>query len=155
MACSPDIGSPSSARCAVSAAFLRESAWESRSCLLAELGLLPRLGVGLLDLAEPEPELVGLLGALPGPGRELGQLVCDLLVPFVGLLVGAQRLDQLVARVTVEGGALAAGLEQPLLVHLTVHGDEILGQVGERPDGDRTAAEPGARCGPRRRPCAR
>lgn len=111
--------------------------------LLAQLGLLTGLGIGPLDLTEPEPELVGLLDALPGPGGQLGQLFRDLPVPFVRLLVGAQRLDQLLARVTVEGGTLAAGLQQPLLVHLAVHGHQVLGQIGERADGDGAPAQPG------------
>ena len=139
----------------VSAALRRESAWESRSSSSRSSASSPGLGSAFSTSLEPEPEQVGLLGPLPGPGGELGQLVGDLLVPFVGLLVGAQRLDQLLARVAVEGRALAAGLEQPLLVHLAVHGHQVLGQVGERADGDACARPARRGCAPRRRPCAR
>jgi hypothetical protein len=59
--------------------------------------------------------------------------------------VSTQPPDQFLSRVPVEGGALAAGLQQPLLIGLAVHGDQIVGEIDQR--ADRNGAATGVRTG--------
>ena len=118
-----------------------------------ERGGLARDRVELLDLDQPGPELGRLGGSLAGLGGDLGQLGPRLPVPVVGPLVVRQDLGQHRARELVERFPLPSGLEQLLLVGLAVHGDEVVGQVGEQRDRHRAAAGERARTPlPRHRP---
>ncbi len=63
--------------------------------------------------------------------------------------VAGQRPGDGLARVAVQRAALAGRPQQPLLVGLPVHGDQVLAEFGEQPDGHRPAADvrPGAALG--------
>ncbi len=121
--------------------------------LRAQRGFLARLRVELLDLGEARPQLLGLGGAGAGLRRQRGELVEYLAVAAVGALVVGQDLGQHRAGVLVERLALTPGLEQLLLVGLPVHGNQVIGEVGEQGHRDRAAARespgpPLARYGP-------
>ena len=105
-------------------------------------GVLARLGGDRLDLAEPEAQQVGLLGPLPGVWRRPprararrrrgGGSRSAYVVSSAGDLLAAEPVERL---------ALRPGLQQPVLVGLAVHGDERLGDLGERRDRHRGAAD--------------
>ncbi len=118
----------------------------------AEPGLLPRqrvvlarLGSDRLDLGEPEPQLVGLPGPVAGRGDHLGEL--GLGGGEAGVEVGVlrQQAGDVVAGEPVQRFALRPRLEQPVLVGLSVDGDQGLGNLGQDRDRDRGAADEGPR----------
>ncbi len=103
----------------------------------------PSAGLGPLDLLQAAAQVLGLAGPLAGLGGQLGQLGLHLLVLPVGPLVGGQQVGELRAAEPVQRLALPAGPQQLLLVGLAVHGDQVLGQVGEQGHRDRPAARRG------------
>ena len=105
--------------------------------------VLARHGVDGLDLAEAEPQLVGLTGALTGRTDHLGQVALglDQLGPQARVVLG--RLGDVRTGEPVEGRALCSGLQEPVLVGLTVHGDQRLGDLGQYGHGHRGSAHPG------------
>lgn len=108
-----------------------------------EFDVLPGARGDGLDLGEPEAQQIGLLDPLAGPGGDLLQLAGDGPQPPVRLAVGGERYGDGLAGVPVERAALPGGLEQALLVGLAVDGDELVGELGEQPDGHGAPAEVG------------
>ena len=117
-----------------------------------EPGLLPRqrlvlarLGADRLDLGEPEPQLVGLPGPVPGRRDHLGELGLGRGEAVVEVGVLREQAGDVVAAEPVQRLALCPRLEQPVLVGLSVDGDEGFGELGEDRDRDRGAADEGPR----------
>lgn len=97
------------------------------------------------DLVQAEAQQVRLLGAFPGPGGDLLQLDGDRAEPAVGRAVLLQRDGDRVPGVPVEGLPLPGGPQQPLLVGLAVHGDQVVRELAEQPHGHGAAAHVGPR----------
>ena len=112
----------------------------------AQLGVLAVGRLDPLDLGQPAAQVLGLGDPLPGLAGQLGQLGLHLPVPLVGPLVVGGHGGQARSGETVQRLPLAARPEQLLLVGLAVHGDQVIGQVGEQRDRHRVAARvsPGA-----------
>ncbi len=110
-----------------------------------EVGVLARLRVDRLDLAEPEPEQVGLAGPLPGGSTDLGELVLGGAQLGVSLGEAVPQSQRPVAGEAVQGLALGRRLQQPVLVGLAVHGHQGVGERGEGGDRHGGAAGEGPR----------
>ncbi len=110
-----------------------------------ERGVLARRRADLLDLGQPEAQLGGLAVELGAAAAQVGEQGLDLAQPGVGDAVLRQRRADRRARVAVQGGPLASRLEQPLLVGLAVHRDELGGEFAEHGEGRLPPAEVGAR----------
>ena len=93
--------------------------------------VLPRLRRHRLDLAQPEAEQVCLLRPLAGGRDHLLQLGLRRLEPAVQVGVRREQRGQRLAPEPVERLALGAGLQQPVLVGLAVHGHQGLGDLRE------------------------
>ncbi len=107
--------------------------------LREQVAVLAVSGRQPLDLTEPEPQRIGLHGALTRLRRDLLELTVHLMVQAVGALIFGEHHDKLGTRVTVQRLTLPARLEQLLLVGLAVHGNQIIGEVGKQADGNRAA----------------
>ena len=108
--------------------------------LLGERGVLAGLGCDRLDLAQAEAQQVGLTGPFPGGRHHLRELPFRLeQLGVEAAVIGQQRRDRL-ATEGVERLALRAGLQEPVLVGLTVDGDQRLGHTGQLGDRDRGPA---------------
>ncbi len=105
-----------------------------------QLDVLAVGGLRLLDLGQAVSQVLSLPLPLPGLRGQLVELAADLTVPLVGTLVAGQQRGEVGSGEAVQRLALPAGLEQLLLTGLTVHGDQVVGQVGEQRHRDRPAA---------------
>ncbi len=110
-----------------------------------ELDVLPGDGLDGGDLVEAEAQQVRLLGALAGARRQLGELGGHGAQAAVGVGVLGEGHGDGVARVPVERLPLPGGAQQPLLVGLAVHGDEVVRQLAQEPHGHAATAHVGAR----------
>ena len=118
------------------------SAYASRARLGAERLALARLRGHGLDLREAVPQQVGLLRALAGVRGDLGELGLDARAAGRtprGTPPAAPSTASPANRSSA--AALARRRQQPLLVALPVHGDEVVGQLGEHRRRHRAAAE--------------
>ena len=104
-------------------------------------GVLARLGLDGLDLAQPEPEQVGLTRPVTSGRHHLVQLPLGGEQTFVERRVVGQERGHRVAAEAVQRLALGAGLEQAVLVGLAVHRDQWLGDLGKHGHGDRRPAD--------------
>ena len=86
--------------------------------------VLARPGCDRLDLLEPEPEQVGLAGPLARGAEHLAQLGLDGAQPREALAVALERRRRAGPGEGVQRVALRLGSQQPVLVGLTVHGDQ-------------------------------
>ena len=134
-------GLPASAACATAAAEASASACPSRSASAASSASSPGSGSTAAISLEPEAQQIGLLGPLARPCGQLLQLHGDSPQPPVGTGVLGQRARHRLTRVPVERLALPGRTQQALLVGLTVHRDEFVGELGEHPDRHRPPAE--------------
>ena len=102
---------------------------------------LPRLRGGGLDLSQPQAQQLGVaqpLSRRPAQLLERGPHIAPLHP------AGSEALPQREHRragEAVQGGALLGGPEQPLLVALPVHGDDVLGQLPQHADRDAASAQ--------------
>ena len=110
-----------------------------------QVGVLAAGRLDPLDLLQAAAQLGGFPGALLGPRGELGQLGPDLPVPLVGPLVVGEHGGVRGPGEPVERVALPPAAQQLLLVGLAVHGDQVVGQVGQQGQRHRAAARAGPR----------
>jgi hypothetical protein len=120
----------------VVAAAFSASALASRSSSARSAADSPAAGVSF----SISSQVLGFRRADAGLRGQYGQLVEDLPVAPVGALVVGQDLGQHRPGELVERLALPTRLEQLLLVGLTVHGDQVVGEVGEQRHRHGTAA---------------
>ena len=118
----------------------------SRCSSSASAASSPGCGRHRLDLAQAEPQQVGLAGPLARGRDHVGELV-------LGVQQrrrrgrGSRPAASAVGSPAegVEGVALGARLQQAVLVGLTVHGHQRLGHLGQLGDRHRRAPDVGAR----------
>ena len=110
----------------------------------AQSDVLPRLRLDALDLRQPDPEKLRLLGALPGARHDLLEPALDVPQSLPRGPVAGEDIGHGAAGEPVERLALPGRRSQPQLVGLAVHGDEPLGELGEQSGGDRPAADEAA-----------
>ena len=144
-----------SASRACSAAVRSVSANPSRASSAASSASSPGSGSTASTSLEPEAQQVGLAGPLAGGGDHLVELALGGVEPGVqvGVASPAARPASRRRRSGRAPRAGRAGLQQPVLVGLAVHGDQRLGDLGERrrPAPRRRRRTPAS--GPRRRRC--
>jgi hypothetical protein len=118
----------------------------SEPCFLGgQICVLTRKWRYLGDLHEPQPQQIRLLRAFPRMGRDLGELGLDHAQCGVQIGIGAERACYRFARVAVQRLALSGRPEQPALVALPVHGNQVVRQFGQGAHRHRTPADVGAR----------
>ena len=109
--------------------------------------ILARLGLHALDLCQADAQELRLLLAFPRGRHDLGEPALHVPQPLPGRPVGGERLGHVGAGEPVQRLALPGGRAQPDLVALAVHGDEVLGDLGEDADGHGPAAQVSAAAG--------
>jgi hypothetical protein len=108
-----------------------------------QLGVFAGLGVDRLDLAEAEPQQVGLPGPLAGAGHDLLELPLGGLEPGVQRGVGRHEGQHRLAAEPVERLPLGPLPQQAVLVGLPVHRHQRLCHLGEPGHRHGGPADPG------------
>ncbi len=106
--------------------------------------VLRRLGLDRLDALETDAQALGLTGALRRGAAQVSELGLGPRQLGVQRTVGGEGGREVGAAERVEHLAVLVGATQPPLVGLAVHGDEVLGELGEDPDRRRPSADVGA-----------
>ena len=109
-----------------------------------QIRVLAGVRLDLRDLRQAEPQQVGLLGSFSGPRRDLGELCLDRSQRRITVDIAGQRLGDSRSRVPVQCLALPRWTQHPLLVALAVHADQLVGQLGQHADRNRSPADVGA-----------